>query len=130
MREDIILVILRVCSAEKRLLGPYVKSPWLQILDGYSTLERCCDDVDIHGNSLPYSTGMSIWKQFGALLGFREDEVRRELASGTSANTGALMGCSWVRCPLYEEVGYLPGREPMRCSRCRMVRLVSRVSEV
>lgn len=125
MLEQMLQVVRKSCIADKRLLRQHVRLPWLQILDGLIVIARCYQELnsmDFIGQSL-CDGHLKIWRKFGLRLGLSEDEIRDEQASNCRVElVRGIVGCSWHRCPLFEEADLVFGRDPLCCSHCRMVR--------
>lgn len=94
-----------------------IREAWLKILDGLLVM-----DLSFGYDEPDFQEALNTWRDFGTTIGLREADMRTEVARLQQVETGGLIGCSWVRCPLNlcDEVSTT--REFLRCATCRKVR--------
>lgn len=61
------------------------------------------------------------WREFGQAIGIDEDAHRQNDAEKRRLAAEGLLGCSWLKCPLYRTELGVPGRPSLTCSGCRKV---------
>lgn len=68
-----------------------------------------------------FKENIRVWRLFGQKLQIDETRFRGELSAEWGLAVHGLLGCSWMRCPLYQCLDSPLEREMMRCSKCRRV---------
>lgn len=121
---DVLRTVAEACSQDREAMAKYVKAPWLQVLDNLMALKRSHLKARSISSGIErnYALALELWQYFGQVLGYKEDNVRRDAAVKRRKAVDGLKGCSWWRCPLFESLDVVPGREFLRCPRCKKVR--------
>lgn len=108
-----------VCSRLSERVRQDVQQPWLSVLDNFLAVPRA-HPSDLDPSTVSYEDRIIVWRELGRRFGIEESTVRQEATVIQRAQTEGLLGCSWLRCPLYGDSDII-GREIMICSRCYAV---------
>lgn len=121
--QGVLRAVAEACSQDREAVAKYVKTPWLHVLDSLLALKRAHPNPEraSSGINTNYGSAVELWRYFGEVLRYKEDNVWRDAAGKRGKAMGGLKGCSQSRCPLFESVHVVPGREFLRCSRCKKV---------
>lgn len=123
--ESFLYPAAEMCADKATLIRKFMGGHWLQVVDHLRALQHASHHRP-HSVLTTLETGyerrVGAWVGLGRRLGLDESTLRQEATNAWKAKTGGLVGCSWIRCPLHEVDGGMPGREPLVCCRCRSVR--------
>lgn len=114
-----------VCGEDPELKSQ-LQGTWLRALDRLrSLLARQASENRFESNSLQpdYESGLLVWNDLGSRIFGCEDDSRalEAIQLRQLRDSADLIGCSWWRCPLNGGDDLVYGREPLRCSECRIV---------
>lgn len=101
-----------VCQQNKELRAS-LRHTWLQVLEGFFIIKYP------NISSMVSDHEIVVWRGLGARMGLDEDALEREAADVRKEASGGIVGCVWLKCPLYECES---PRVAMRCSGCGKVR--------
>lgn len=103
-------------SRDRQLVQVFIAEPWLQIADDLAAVKRC------HTQEVEEFEGrLQAWRAFGRACGIDETSLWRDTTALLREKMKGLVGCAWIRCPLFEVDDAIPTRELMRCARCQAV---------
>lgn len=96
-----------ILATSPEALRPPLSRDYLLILDYL----RCADNAQPEiRNRL-----VSFWEELGSCCGISDTQLRTELSEKRKEANGGLVGCNWVKCPLYEQ----ECDETFSCAGCR-----------
>lgn len=95
----------------------HVKDQWLFILDALETVGRCDMSKDV------LEGRRKRWLRIGKDMKLDPEVGRKDQVSQLQDEMAGLVGCCWIRCPLFQQDSVVAEREVLRCAGCRKVRL-------
>lgn len=102
-------------------MATHVKTIWLYVLDCLRLLKRCADPLWESLRNEKKLSEVDVWRAFGYKLGLSEGAVRQEQAQARKKDSKDLVGCFFLKCPLYgEDINYRV-ESPLRCTGCKLV---------
>lgn len=99
----------------------HVKPIWLYVLDCLRLLKRCADPLWESLRNAKGPSEVDVWRAFGHKLGLSEGELRQEQAQARKKDSKDLVGCFFLKCPLYGEDINDRVNLPLRCTGCKLV---------
>ncbi|KAG8994549.1 hypothetical protein FRB94_009796 [Tulasnella sp. JGI-2019a] len=88
-------------------LRPPLRRDYLQVLDRLRHAQT----------TLGVRSMLKFWENLGNVVGLSEKQLRAEAAKGQKGEANSdVIGCSWVKCPMYEQEC---AGETFRCAGCR-----------
>lgn len=112
------------CRDDVRLMTEHIKPMWLHVMDCLRPIKRCADPLwEKIKNKEP--SEVDLWQAFGAELGLSEGSLRRERAQARREESEGLVGCFFLKCPLYgEDINDRPN-SPLCCVECKSAQYCS-----
>lgn len=113
------------CRDDTLLMATHVKTIWLYVLDCLRLLKRCADPLWESLRNEKKLSEVDVWRAFGYKLGLSEGAVRQEQAQARKKDSKDLVGCFFLKCPLYgEDINYRV-ESPLRCTGCKLAQYCS-----
>jgi len=112
----------RACAPNKTQNLEFLKPIWLHVYDclvDVSNTPRLPTNPQEAPTLPDYNLAFDVWIRFGKSVGIDKDAVLDEEADRRKKAMGGLVGCSWLKCPLFRDEIVAPRRKMLKCSRCK-----------
>ena len=117
-------IMAEACARDTAFVQQHIKPTWTHVMEAIMTQARSYLPSNPHWTGVNPDANILIktWKDLGLHFGIDESEVRAESAATRKEQLGGRVGCSWLRCALYQvDVQTSLASELEICSRCRQV---------
>lgn len=84
--------MIQLLLENQDVLSPMLRRDFLRILDYFRAVD-----------TLKGRAETQFWIELGNATGVQEEELRKELVREREAEQGGLVGCSWLKCFMYEQ---------------------------
>ena len=117
-------ILSTIALSDRDFVQRKLKSAWLHVLDAIICNAHCALSAGSNDDS---EDSLELWHQIGEKFGFKEEPIRKEARFDRVETTPAMLGCNWLKCPLYKvELSDAQSEKMLRCVRCRKVCCVRR----
>lgn len=100
-----------------QFMKAHIKDQWLFVLDTLETIGRC------HLSDEELDARRKRWLSIGEDMQIDLEVSRKDRVLQRQEEMAGLVGCCWIRCPLFGQDSIAARREILRCAGCRKVRL-------
>lgn len=109
-------------EAMKLSIKPMWLHVWECLVDAANTPKPPAENKSESSSTQDFALSFDFWIKFGGYLGIDKDDLLKEEAELRKKAMNGLVGCSWVKCPLFRDETVGAKRKMLKCTRCRAVR--------